>query len=238
MFGRVRSRLRSIAARRLRLPEIPVALDSLRRQGVHPRHVFDVGAYQGDFARSCLERWPDTRVTCFEPLPHMRERLREVERNPRVTVYPCLLGSTVDPSVALHARETASSVLAEHHEAIPTIRCEQTTVDSIVEQDFARDPPDMLKLDVQGYELEVLKGSEGALGGIRVILAEVGLLDIHKGAPLLSEVVGWLAARGFVAFDVAGLTRRPLDGALWTVDLVFVRLDDPVRSDKRWASPA
>lgn len=235
MLGRIRSRVRSIAARRLRVPEVAVALESLRRQGVQPRHVFDVGAYRGDFAELCLRTWPQTRVTCFEPLPHMRGRLRELETRPRIKTYQCLLGSTMDPAVKLHARETASSVLDEHHEAIPTIACEQTTVDRIVELDFADDPPDMLKIDVQGYELEVLKGSEAALGQVRLILAEVNLLDIHRGVPLLSDLVPWLAARGFVAFDVAGLTRRPLDGALWTVDLVFVRIDDPIRADKRWA---
>ncbi len=211
-----------------------MALEALRGQGVQIRHVFDVGAYQGDFAALCLRLWPQARVTCFEPLPHMRARLRALEANPRVTVHPCLLGAVADPAVRLHARETASSVLPEHHEDIPTIACAQTTVERVVAQDFPDDPPDLLKLDVQGYELEVLKGGEAVLPHVRVILAEVTLLDIHKGAPLLSDLVAWLAARGFVAFDVAGLTRRPLDGALWTVDLVFVKRDDALRADKRW----
>jgi len=65
-----------------------------------------------------------------------------------------------------------------------------------------------------------------------VILAEVNLLDIHEGVPLLHEMTSWLSQRGFVAYDICGLTRRPLDDALWQVDMIFVRQDDALRADK------
>jgi hypothetical protein len=48
----------------------------------------------------------------------------------------------------------------------------------------------------------------------------------------MHEVVAWLAARGFVAYDISGLTRRPMDDALWQADMVFLRKDDPLRRDK------
>jgi hypothetical protein len=94
--------------------------------------------------------------------------------------------------------------------------------------------PDLLKLDVQGYELWVLKGAEESLPGIRVILAEVNRLDIHKGVPLLHEMTGWLFQRGYGAHDICGLTRRPLDDALWQVDTIFVRRDDALRAEKSY----
>jgi hypothetical protein len=56
-------------------------------------------------------------------------------------------------------------------------------------------------------------------------------------------MVAWLFGRGFVAYDICGLTRRPLDDALWQADLIFVRNDDPLRRDKgyydrrRWLRP-
>jgi hypothetical protein len=67
-----------------------------------------------------------------------------------------------------------------------------------------------------------------------VILAEVNLLDIHQNVPLLHEMTGWLFQRGFVAYDICGLTRRPLDDALWQADMVFVRQDDVLRADKSY----
>lgn len=111
-----------------------------------------------------------------------------------------------------------------------------TAVDRVVEVDCDGRAPDPLKLDVQGYELGVLKGAAGSLPRVQAVLVEVNLLDIHVGVPLLADLVGWLDARGFAAFDICGLMRRPLDDALWQADLVFVPKAGPLRQDKRWSS--
>jgi FkbM family methyltransferase len=80
--------------------------------------------------------------------------------------------------------ETASSVLEEHvHQSAPVRYYPMQTIDELVKvQGFAT--PNLLKLDVQGYELEV-KGARNTLPHISAILAEVNLIDIHKGAPLM-----------------------------------------------------
>ena len=94
--------------------------------------------------------------------------------------------------------------------------------------------PDLLKLDVQGYELEVLKGAQRALTTISAILAEINLLDIHKNVPLLDDVIIFMREKGFVAYDICGLTRRPLDQGLWQADFIFVPRESALRRDKRW----
>jgi hypothetical protein len=69
---------------------------------------------------------------------------------------------------------------------------------------------------------------------MQVVLAEVSLLDIHQNVPLFAEIVAWLNDRDWVAYDICGLTRRPLDKALWQADLIFVPRNSPLRTDKRW----
>jgi hypothetical protein len=110
------------------------------------------------------------------------------------------------------------------------------TVDDVVEKECGGRPPELLKIDVQGYELWVLKGAAESLQGIKVVLLEINVLDIYTGVPLFHEVVSWLRERGWVAYDICGLIRRPLDQALWQADMIFVPLESPLRSDKRWAS--
>ena len=56
-----------------------------------------------------------------------------------------------------------------------------------------------------------------------VVLTEVNFIPIYRDAPLLSDVVRFFAEAGFRAYDLATLYRRPLDGALWQTDIVFVR---------------
>lgn len=134
----------------------------------------------------------------------------------------------------MYEAATASSLLSEKNgPRHPAATYEMRTLASVVERDTNR-APDLLKLDVQGYELEVLKGASSHLDEIQVILIELNLLDLHEKVPLLHEVTAWLAERGWVAFDICGLTRRPLDDALWQADFVFVPEESGLRQDKRW----
>jgi FkbM family methyltransferase len=222
-------------ARKLESPEMMASLRRLSHNGFRPRHIFDVGAYQGDFIRLSLSVWPDANVLAFEVLEPKVEVLRGLRpAGLAVDVMACLLGPENRDSVPFHEMETASSVLEEHFpQQVPVRNYPMCTLDHIVARYGVH--PDLVKLDVQGYELAVLKGAEQTLKSAQVIIAELNLLDIHKGVPLLSEVLGWLDRRGWVAYDICGITRRPFDTALWQADFVFVPVDSPLRSDKRWS---
>jgi FkbM family methyltransferase len=208
----------------------------LSHNGFRPQQVFDVGAYQGDFARLCLNVWPDARVVAFEVLEHKVEELRRMSASGlRIEVVTCLLGATSCEAVPFHEMETASSVLEEHiPQDAPVTNRSMRTVDEIVSE-LRLSPPDFLKLDVQGYELEVLKGAEDTLDRLKVILAEVNFLDIHRGVPLVADVVAWLKERDWVVYDICGITRRPLDSALWQADFIFVPRDSSFRANKQWS---
>jgi FkbM family methyltransferase len=230
----LRNTIREWLARRLQVPRIDFALERLRNAGFQPELIFDVGAYQGDFAKMVLRNWPASTVACFEVQQDPLRRLRKAS-DQGIQVFECLLGAEPNDSVRLHLGETASSILTEI--ASPQSKFANfpmRSIDDVVKTDLDGRAPELLKLDVQGYELEVLKGAEANLSRIQVVLAEVNLLDIHKGVPLLHKLVGWFAERNWVAFDICGLTRRPLDLALWQADFVFVPTNSPLRSDKRW----
>ncbi len=236
---RVLSDLRAAIAARLRsrlgVPSIMASLQRLQRAGLPVHAAIDIGAYRGDFAAAVLDVWPESSVTCFEPLPGRDAKLRQRFRGQHVVVHAELLGASSGENVALSIAETASSVLLEHApQGFERIAMKTRALDDLVTQGVVAARCDLLKLDVQGYELAVLRGSEALLVQTQAILIELNLLDIHAGVPLISEVLAWLAARDFVPWDLAGLTRRPLDDALWQVDLVMLRGDSPLRGDKRW----
>jgi hypothetical protein len=58
-------------------------------------------------------------------------------------------------------------------------------------------PPDLLKLDVQGFELEVLRGAEKALQSAKWVLSEVSFESYYDQQALFAEIAGYLAAHGF-----------------------------------------
>jgi FkbM family methyltransferase len=232
----VKARVKTWLKRRLHVPAIELALERLVDSGFRPKLIFDVGAYRGDFVRTCRSLWEDSRVACFEVQPEPFRRLVAAFANDtKVCAWPCLLGAVPQETVTLHLSDTGSSVLEENvPQDLPIAHFPMRTVDEVVQREYAGQAPELLKLDVQGYELEVIRGSEKSLGQIAVILAEVNLIDIYKGVPLVGEIMEWLGQRGWVVFDICGLTRRPLDEALWQADFIFVPKGSPLRADKRW----
>lgn len=234
----LRQRIRTRLARRLQVPEIPRTLERLAGIGFSPAHIVDVGAYRGDFARECLRLWPGARLSCVEPLASRAADLEALARSHSgVRVHRCLVGAERRDKVSLHEAETASSVLTEWQpNQFPVHDYPMETIDHLLASDASAPPAELLKIDVQGYELEVLKGAERTLSSLKAVLTEVNLLDVHQHVPLLDDLVAWMSARGWVVYDVAGLTRRPLDSALWQVDLMFVPRTSPWRSDKRWGA--
>lgn len=218
-----------------------LALTRLANLGFKPNHIFDIGAYQGDFAKSCIDLWPDTKVACFEVIPHKVSELKKLASSKSsIQVFSTLLGANCHDEFPFYQlesdAETASSVLnTQLAFKSPPQYYPMSTVDEIVKNHFAGHSPDLLKIDVQGYELEVLKGTEKTLNQIQVILAEINLLEIYKDAPLLAELIAWLDARNWVTYDICSFWRRPLDQALWQSDFIFVQRDSFLRANKNYS---
>jgi hypothetical protein len=96
--------------------------------------------------------------------------------------------------------------------------------------------PAPAKIDVQGAELSVLRGMGEEFRWIDLLVIETSLIaTLRGGAPEASDVIGFLHERGFVLFDIVGMTRRPRDRALAQIDAVLVPSGSPLRADRRWA---
>jgi hypothetical protein len=104
------------------------------------------------------------------------------------------------------------------------------TLDEVVANYPSFYDTDFIKLDVQGYELEVLKGAQRTLNTTELVLMEVSFMQINEGAPLVHDVINFMHERDFQAYDVCSFIRRPLDRALWQSDFIFVRKDSRLLS--------
>jgi FkbM family methyltransferase len=221
---------------RLGVPGQRASLSLLRDNGFAPAVVLDVGAFEGEWTLLCKEFWPDAAVLMVEPLPHKAPALTALsDRLPGVRFVPALLGPTARQDVPFYVCETASSVLAEPAHPQPvSIRIDMTTLDELVHETPFRHLS-LLKVDVQGYELEVLKGGAACLAAAEVLLLEVNLLPIYADAPLAHDLVHFLHLHGFQLYDICTLYRRPYDGALWQIDAIFVRSSSPLVVSNRWS---
>jgi len=93
----------------------------------------------------------------------------------------------------------------------------------------------LLKVDVQGFELEVLKGADEILSNVDVIILEVSFFHFLKNASDFYDMIFYMKNLGYIVYDIVGGINRPLDLALGQKDLVFVKENGLFRKSQGWA---
>lgn len=190
-----------------------------------PGGIIDVGANVG--------AWSAGARAIFNCPIHMIEAQPSLEPHLKSRGFPytiTLLGRETRPRVDFHLSGTGSSVMEEvtgfqkERISLPMVRLDDLKLNL--------SDPLLLKLDVQGFELEVLAGATETLKRTEVLLAEVSLLEYNKGQPLMDEVITYLAELDFLPFDICGGLRRSSDMALFQTDIIFARKDSGVRAKR------
>lgn len=207
-------------------PSMRSGLASLRSRGVTPRFAIDGGACVGHWCKVFRSVFPESKVLMVEPQREHGALLTQLAQASRgyVEFSSTLLGppglDAVDFTVIKDsAGGTGSSVLPERSDVPREVRRQTVcTLDSLVAK-HSFGCPDLLKLDVQGYELEVLKGASAVLQTEPLVLLEVSLLEYNTGAPLLHEVVSWLAERQYRVVEVFDVSRQ--GATMVQMDLLF-----------------
>lgn len=213
---------------------MPASIRNMRKNGFHPATIIDIGAYHGDWSRMARSIFPEAAIYMFDANQDQDSILTAACLEiGRAKHRIALLGSGRSDQVNFYVMETGSSVLFENT-SMPrsSRRLEMSPLDDLL---LAEEPPAgpyFMKLDVQGFELEVLRGAERVLANTEVAQLEVSLLPYNEGAPLLAEVVAFMRERGFIAYDVCGFYRRETDDALYMLDLLFAREGSALRSQK------
>lgn len=196
------------------------------------RTVVDIGANRGQFALAARAISGAT-VVSFEPLPDVAAIFQKVfADDPAVKLHVAAIGEKAEKKlIHLSARDDSSSLLeigeaqSSHfpgtHE-VGTLEIEVGTLDQfLTKEEIAR--PAMLKLDVQGFELQALAGCKSLIGNFDYIYCECSFVELYKGQKLAGEVVIYLGALGF---SLSGIYNPSYDrdGNCIQADLLFEQL--------------
>jgi len=169
--------------------------------------VVDIGANRGQFSLAVRQWATEARVFAFEPLAGPATRFRGVFRgDSRVTLHQAAIGpETGERAIHVSAADDSSSLLpisGLQERLFPgtgEVRTERIKVgrltDFVSNEDMVA--PALLKLDVQGFELEALKGCEDLLWRFSHVYAECSFVELYSGQALAHEIIAWLGGRGF-----------------------------------------
>jgi FkbM family methyltransferase len=214
-------------------PSMNFGLRSVASRGFAPKCIVDVGAYEGEWSKLAKSIWPESNLFMFEPNSSKKEKLAKVANELQGKLFDNLLGAKNGEHVQFNIMETGSSIMSERSPAYRNVETRiLTTIDSL---GINFEAPGLLKIDAQGYELEILKGATDILPSFEAVLLEVALIEINEGAPLLYEVSAFMGELGFVACEILEVHRRPLDRAMTQIDILFVRSGSDLLSEKRYA---
>ncbi len=221
-----------------RFQAIEECLVSLVKRGFNPRLIVDGGANIGDFARRAASIFPLATVYLVEPQPACYEALKQLAQNNRFRLHAVALGAedaTIDLAINPDGITTGAHVLPDAKQSIgsacrrvPVARLDTLLAPVIVTEDRC-----LLKLDLQGWELEALKGADGILNRIEVILSEVSFFA-QAYEPSIEVLIRFLSERGFALHDIAALAARRRDNRAHQGDFVFVRRDSALMADTAW----
>jgi FkbM family methyltransferase len=203
-------------------------LELLQTSGIQV--IYDIGANVGTWTLLAKTCYPDAEIHAFEPLElHVRAFREATLTLAGVTVHEVALGesdgfadihvtSSSDASSLLSLDEKAASQLGLKTESDVRVRVESLD-NRIKRQGLA--PPDLIKLDIQGYELMAMSGGIGALKHAKAVLLEVSFSLIYSGQSSFHEVVTFLASHGF-CIEAIGHGLK-LGSKLFQADVLFIK---------------
>lgn len=215
-----------------------------KKNGLYPKTVIDVGAASGSMTEIIASCFPDSRFIMIEPLSEFRLQLETVKNKLTDAQIFCVAASDKDGAATFNVHDdlVGSSLYREIEGVIEGSSVDgrersipSTTLNSICQKVKAQGPY-LIKVDVQGAELNVIKGASNILSETEFIILEVSLFGFFIDGPQLTDVIIFMKEQGFVCYDIFGLQYRLLDNALSQLDMVFVKENGMFRMNHSYAT--
>jgi FkbM family methyltransferase len=193
-----------------------------------PDIIYDIGAHHGIWTRSAKRVFPQGNYFLFDA---NAENASQLETSNSASFLVALGSSDQEerqfflppPGVIT----TGASLFREQtaHYRSGNARVRRVAVRRLDRfcKEHALPPPDLMKLDVQGAELDVLMGAGALLENCEALIAELSLLRMNEGAPIAAEIIAELHELGFYCTDLCEVHRSVSTGTSLQMDILFTR---------------
>jgi len=196
--------------------------------------VIDIGAHQGEFAKRIHELLPDASIISFEPLPSCFRELEQYGKTlPRHRAFNYALGASRGRATMHQSEFTQTSSLLPPSEGMERqmpfaarahpIEVDVETLDGVC-SGLSLEDDLFVKIDVQGFECQVIAGARSTLARARLVLVETSFQPIYEDQPLFGAVYRELVeGLGFRYLGSWDRQQSPVDGFPLQEDSIFIR---------------
>jgi FkbM family methyltransferase len=198
----IQDRLRELGNQRL-LPKTHIDyLLQLKLSGYTPKVVYDIGSCVMHWTNESLRIWPDAHYVLFEAMPSVEFLYQERGiRDYHIGVLASESGRTVEfwqndyhPGGNSYYKENVAI-----NPGVPEYFMRKYTTKTLAEVVAQRQfpLPDLVKMDVQGAEMDIVRGAEGIIKHAQHVILELQKVEYNTGAPLHQEVIAYMDQLGF-----------------------------------------
>lgn len=199
--------------------------DLIKKHSLVVKGVLHIGGHRGTEIQSYLDNKIEN-VLLFEPLSNNFQFLSEKIKNTNYNAMQIALGN-FNGNMEMFVEDANSSMSSSllkpklHLKQYPHIvftRKEDVSVKKLDDVEFNRDDYNMINIDVQGYELEVFKGSIKTLKHIDIIYTEINKAELYENCVQIDELDSFLSEHNFKRFDTDWI------GGTWG-DALYIKQD-------------
>jgi len=198
----------------------------IKNLGFNPSHIVDVGANRGTWTRNALQYFPDAYYSLFEPQAYLSASFTDLLKNPKIKFHAKGVGASsgmMDLTTSDRDDSFSFSFTADQAKdwGVKQVKAPVVKLDEFLPT-LGLPQPELVKIDAEGWDLEVLKGAESTIANAEVILMEAAVMNKFF-QNTFTDVIREMSERGFVVFDITDLNRTQKHNALWLVEIAFVK---------------
>lgn len=209
-------------------------IDSLKwLEKYNIKTILDIGAHTGQFAKEIREKLPKAKIYSFEPLKDCyRELIQNMSRDKNFNAYNFALGdkesrqeinrSTSSPSSSLLQMGNLHEEMYPHTKGGSKEEIEVKRLDDLF-QNSELEKEILVKIDVQGYEDNVIAGGINIISQAKIALLEVSFQELYKGQALFEEIYSIMKKIGFRYQGRIQQRINPKTGEVLYEDSIFIK---------------
>jgi FkbM family methyltransferase len=194
----------------------------------------DGGAHHGHFAQEMAQRFKTLEIHAFEPVPDSYAHLTQTLQGLPAKTYPLALAaqsgkqtihvnqSSVTCSLLKANANSSKYYGPQAYQTQAQVEIQTTSLDDWFAQ-AGLTKVDILKLDLQGYELQALRGAKKLLGcGVACVYVEVNFTPAYEGSALFSDVDLFMRSQGYKLFNLYNIWTYEQDWQIAGADALFI----------------
>ena len=199
-------------------------LNIIKQKGYTPDTILDIGAHHGNWTASMKQLYNDANYYLFEGIDY--EELKRFDNDTKVKVFNVLLNDKSEEVNWYQMKNSGDSIFREksyHFTDCEIIKRRTIDLNTLIQQNnILHDSKNILiKIDCQGAEIPILKGSTSILEKTDFIILEMPLFgQYNEGVPNFIEHISYMDSIGFVPYDIIG--NHYINGFNMQIDMLFI----------------